>query len=151
MSFAAGQPLVASDLNMITMTNADPTLRTTTAPAYTTTLTAANICGTSFTAPPSGKVMIYYAADMANSGANFTASAPQVNEGSVVGSGTPFQAASDNVSISTDSTTFESQGRHTLVTGLTAGAVYNTSMAHRVAGGTGSYLRREITVIPQLA
>lgn len=149
--FAAGQPLVASDLNLQDVSNADATLRTTTSTAYTSTLTAPNICGVAFTAPPSGKVKIHFDVDSANSGNNFTGTSPEVRQGSTVGSGTVFQAAADSTSVSTGSTTFESQGRMTLVTGLTPGTVYNVALCHRVVAGTGSFDRREVTVAPSLA
>lgn len=137
--------------NMAAVVNADATSRTTTTTSYTSTLSPANICGVAFTAPASGKVLIGWRLAMANSGANFTACSPAISTGNVVGAGTPFLAGDDGRTISTDSTTFEGQGAPLLVTGLTPGTVYNAFLTHRVAGGTGTFLRREINVIPQIA
>ena len=67
------------------------------------------------------------------------------------GPGTIFLAADDGRTLSTDAATFEGQGATLLVTGLTPATVYNVALYHRVASGTGTFLRREVNVIPQLA
>lgn len=136
---------------MTAVVNADATSRGTTSLTYTSTLSPANICGVSFTAPASGKVLITWRMALSNSGSGFTACSPQIAAGSTVGSGAVFLAADDARTLSTDAATFEGQGATLLVTGLTAATVYNVALYHRVASGTGTYLRREVNVIPQLA
>jgi hypothetical protein len=137
--------------NMSAVVNTDATSRTTTSTSFTSTLTPANICGVSFTAPASGKVLITWRLAMANSGAGYTACSPEVRAGSTVGSGAVFLAATDNATISTDFSTYEGQGAALLVTGLTSATVYNVALCHRVVSGTGTFLRREVNVIPQIA
>jgi hypothetical protein len=148
---AAGNIIYASDLLMTSSANADSTSRTTTSTSYTTTLSPANICGTSFVAPPSGKVSIEFSSAVSNSGANTTLCAPGIQEGSTVGSGASFQAADDARSIWVNGTSGPRIGASMLVTGLTAGSVYNVALFQRVTAGTGTYQAREVTVYPQLA
>lgn len=153
---SAGGILLASDINTLfnllgatSANNTDPTTsRTTTNTSFTSTLSPANICGTAFTAPPSGKVLVTWRATMANSGNNYTASSFAVSSGSTVGSGTAFLAGDDSRTISTDSTTFEGQGASEYVSGLTPGGSYNVFMVHRVVAGTGTFLRRTVGVVP---
>lgn len=137
--------------NMSAVVNTDATSRTTTSTSFTSTLSPANICGVAFTAPASGKVLITWRMALANSGAGYTACSPQVAAGAVVGSGAVFLAAGDGTTISTDFSTFEGQGGTVLVTGLTPATAYNVALYHRVASGTGTFLRREVNVIPQIA
>ncbi|MET0426650.1 MAG: hypothetical protein ABW046_22475 [Actinoplanes sp.] len=153
MAFAAGQILLASQLNaQAGVSNVDNTVRTTTSTAWTSTLTAPTICGTSFTAPPSGKVMVNFRCSLVNSGAgNYSGMSPEIRAGTTVGSGTLFLAADDNRAISTSGTVFEEGGASILVTGLTAGSSYNAFACHRVSAGTGTYARREVVVLPTLA
>lgn len=157
-TFPAGRKLRASELNQITAalnvasaSNADPTTRTTTSASFTTALTAANICGTSFVAPPSGIVEVHWAAYMFNSGSNFTQTSPSVRTGGTVGSGTVILASADARSTTHNGTTGEREGAMTRVTGLTAGATYNVALEHRVGAGTGSFQNREVTVVPLTA
>lgn len=155
MAFAAGQPLTANDLNMTPATNTDATSRTTTSAVYTTTLSPANICGVAFTGPPSGKVMIHWAAESSNSGVSgFCLTSPEVRTGTTVGSGTVVLAASDdNITRNDDATANVAHrvGASYLLTGLTSGTSYNVALNHRVSVGTGTYLRRSVIIVPQLA
>jgi hypothetical protein len=149
MSFSAGQILLASQLNaQADVTNADSTSRTTTSATYTTTLSPATICGVAFVAPPSGKVKILWDVECSNSTASFTLTSPQIATGGTVGSGTSVLAADDARTINRAATSSERQGASTTCTGLTPGTTYNVALYHRVGGGTGTYLRREVIVSP---
>ena len=130
--------------------NTDPTTsRTTTSSGFTTTLSPANICGTAFVAPSSGKVLAIMRCTQANSVVNSAITTYQICEGSVIDSGTIFQSADDSRSLSTGSTTFEGWGSVEYVSGLTPGANYNIFLAHRVlGGGTMTVLRRTVGVVP---
>jgi hypothetical protein len=151
LAVAAAAALTAKLItNMASQTNTDATSRTTGSTTFTTTLSPANICGLSFTAPASGKVMVNWRCTLANTGNNYTACAPEVRLGASIGAGTVFLAVNDDRTVSTDSTTFEGQGASTLVTGLSPGTVYNVALNHRVVGGTGTFLRREVAVVPLL-
>lgn len=151
MTFFAGQPLAANDLNMTAVSNADTTSRTTTSTSYTTTLSAANICGVAFTAPPSGKVLIGWNCQMSNnSSPNVAQCSFGIRTGSVVGSGSVFQASGDGTSIT--SIANAGAGRTSLVTGLDPGTVYNVALEHRAfSAGTATFLNREVEVFPQMA
>ena len=130
-------------------TNTDATSRTTTSTSYTTTLTPATICGTAFTAPASGAVLLLWAVESSSSGANFALTSVAVREGSSVGSGTSFLASSDDRTVRNNFTSSLRMGTHHLVTGLTAGGSYNVAMEHRAEGAsTGTFSRREVTVVP---
>ena len=134
--------------------NTDPTTsRTTSSTTFTSTLSPANICGTSFVAPTSGKVLVTWRCTLVNSGANYTACSYSIASGSTVGSGTTFQAADDSRTVSTDSTTFEGQGASEYVSGLTPGATYNVFLMHRTSNGasTATFLRRTVGVVPLIA
>jgi len=151
MTFAAGQPLTATDLNMTPSTNADPTARTTTSIAFTTTLSPANICGVAFVAPPTGKVMIFWNSSCANgSSPNIAQCSPSIRTGSVVGSGSVFQASDTTIALTAISST--RAGASTLVTGLTPGDTYNVALEHRsFSAGTSTFQERDVTVVPQIA
>lgn len=151
MTLLAGQKLRASDLNTASVSNADATSRTTTSASYTTTLSPANICGVSFTAPPSGKVLLLWVTYMVNSGVGYCLCSPEIRTGSTVGSGTVFLAAHDDRTVQSTGTSADRVGASYLATGLTAATVYNVALTHLVQSGTGTFLRREVTVIPQLA
>lgn len=126
------------------------TTGTTTSTTYITSLTTAGVMGVAFVAPPSGIVKIDWAAAQFNSGLGYSLSSVQVKNGNVVDSGTTFFAANDNDIIQSDNnaTGVLRAGVSTLITGLTVGNSYNVCMAHRVASGTGSFLRRRIIVTP---
>lgn len=151
MALTAGQKVRASAVSMAALSAVDATSRTTTSLTYTSTLTAANICGVSFTAPPSGRVLLHWAVYTFNSAVNFSSCSPAVRTGSTVGSGTSFLAADDSRAIIGQSAAGFRLGASYLVTGLTAATVYNVALEHRVSGTTGTFQYREVTVIPQLA
>jgi hypothetical protein len=144
-----------SQVSASSASNVDTTTRTTASTTYTTTLSPANICGTAFVAPTSGKVFLAWHAEQANSGAASGAyTAASIRAGSTVGSGTSFVAASDqNATLFLDSvaTQFHHAGTNWLITGLTPGATYNVALEHRANAGTGTFQRREVSVIPLIA
>lgn len=143
---------VESQVATSSASNTDPTTsRSTTSTSFTSTLSPANICGTAFVAPTSGKVLITWRATLVNSGANYTACSFEIRAGSTVGSGTVFLASADERTVSTDSTTYEGQGASEYVSGLTPGANYNVFLTHRVVGGTQTVLRRTVGAVPLIA
>lgn len=156
MAFVAGQRLTAQHLNSTFETatqHAPLDLGTTTSTGFASTLTG----GTSpvftvFTAPLSGKVLINWAAGVYNTTtAQTVLCALQVRVGTSATVGTIFLAAADNLSIQTTDAAVnqeEQQGRGHLLSGLTAGTVYNAAMAFRVVGGTGAFARKSISAVP---
>lgn len=151
MTFAAGQPLAASDLQMTVVSNADSTSRTTTSTTYTTTLSPASICGVAFIAPPSGKVTIELSCKLQNgSSPNAAMASFAIRNGDVVGSGASFQASGDATAV--EAIALTRAGISSSVTGLTPGTVYNVAMEHRAfSTGTATFLNREVIVRPELA
>lgn len=150
MTYTAGRKLRASDLNLTAVSAVDPTSRTTTSATYTTTVSAANICGVAFTAPPSGKVLLLYLAYQVNSGVGYTLTTPEVRSGSTVGSGTVLLVAHDDRCIQNTGTSPQRLSGSYLLSGLTAASLYNVALNHLVQSGTGTFLRREVTVVPLL-
>jgi hypothetical protein len=111
------------------------------------------VCGVSFVAPYSGRVIIHTVARVGNNTAGAgTEVAPVVRTDGVVGSGTTIVAASsDNAvrSAGTTSTTQMRAGSPLLVPGLTPGDTYNVRLEHRVSGGIGTVGLRHVVVSPQ--
>jgi len=114
----------------------------------------ANVLGTAFIAPPSGAVIIHWAARMTNTTAGGSAfSSPEIREGGTLGSGTVKYAASDNVSTRItvgDTTEVQRYGCSHLYDTLTPGALYNVTLQHRVdPSPTGAFLaQRNVIVQP---
>jgi len=107
------------------------------------------VCGVSFIAPTTGRVIIYYDADITNNNASgSTTVAPAVRNGSSVGGGTVVVAASADEAITSVGTIRLRAGCHTVVEGLTPGLAYNAVLEHRVGANTGTVRRRRITVAP---
>lgn len=121
----------------------------------TTYANLTNICGVSFTAPSSGIVTLHYATRLSNnSAAGGAIMTPWVGTGSTVGSGTEFLASADANAIlffqhSTASEDLRN-GASCIVTGLSAGTVYNVSMRARATsgGGTASFDDTTVVVVP---
>lgn len=122
----------------------------TTSTSYTATLTGGVACGKAFIAPPSGIVTIHYATAGFNSGANDNKSAIQVRAGASVGSGTVFYTVTDDDMILFTGAATYRIGAFTVVSGLTAGDPYNAQMLHKVSAGTGSFLFKNLVVVPHL-
>lgn len=154
-TFYAAQILRASQLNAIasvsSYSNVDLTSRTTTT-GYTETLSPAGLCGVAFIAPISGTVRIDWKADMSNATASaLCAMSFNVRSGTVVGSGTLFLGASDDIAARNDNPSTGSTGLHdyscfSIVSGLTAGASYNVSLSQRTNAGTLTVARRNVIV-----
>lgn len=125
-----------------------PTLTTATSASYASLGTQ---CGTSFIAPPSGKVVVSLMAEVKTSTAgsvNLTTIA--VRTGGTVGSGTTVLAAADtNFSIQNQNTQLMMGSTQQIVSGLTAGSTYNVRIEARSNGtATLSLGRRAVTVTP---
>lgn len=151
MAYTAGQKLRASDLNIASVSDSDVTSRTTTSTSFTQVLSPANVCGTAFTAPPSGKVAIHWSTSLSNgSSPNVAQCSPAVRAGASVGAGTVFLAADATRGIT--SVANIRAGCTVLVTGLTAGTVYNVALEHRAfSAGTATFLERHVIVSPQIS
>jgi hypothetical protein len=104
-------------------------------------------CGVAFVAGTEGVAVILFAATLDNSGSTFTSVAPALRNGAAIGSGTTVLPASDDEAIAQSGTDARRFGGHTTVTGLTPGAAYNARLEHKTSGGTGTMLRRRITVL----
>jgi len=109
--------------------------------------------GVAFVAPTTGRAVLHYSCNITNSSTSSTLMTPVVREGTTVGSGTSFLAASDDNAIavlpvagSAAGLTFG--GRALLVSGMTPGDDYNVRLEHRVSGSTGTLTRRAVTVCP---
>lgn len=105
-------------------------------------------CGTSFTAPASGKVLITISARVDNSGANSAYVSFRVGTGTTLNAGTSVVAAADAQALENFNTNQFMCGRAFLVTGLTSGDSYNAVLLHRVTAGTITLENRRISVEP---
>lgn len=124
---------------------------TTTSTAYTTAGTPSPpVCGVAFTAPPSGRVLLSFKAQMVNNSVGqFTICGFQLATGSTVGAGTVITAPIDDDCIANQSTVQLVYGIGLLIEDLNPGGAYNVQLMHRVTGGTGTIFRREVNVCPQ--
>ena len=125
------------------------TQEATTSVAY---VNLATVCGTSFVAPASGRVMLHYRSFLTCAGGSFAYSAPQVAEGNVVGTGTVvagYAAIDDNAMFQPLGSTL-SFAASLLVEGLTPFAEYNVTLMVRSSVGGISVIasRREIDAVP---
>lgn len=106
-------------------------------------------CGVAFTAPTTGRVMVWFRSQLLNNtGGQSTFTSFVVREGSTVGAGASFLAAADSRALEHAGTDTPQQGTSEFVSGLTPGTVYNVRMEHRVTGGIGTLLNRQISVAP---
>jgi hypothetical protein len=113
---------------------------------YAVTLTS---LGRAFVAPASGKVIVHLRSSIAPAAGPATAwMSVRIGEGSVIGSGTVFQAASDNYALMLGVTGSADVGTSFEVSGLTPGAVYNAQLQHRTSAGTSFWSRREVIISP---
>lgn len=129
----------------------DSSLVTTTSGTFTTV--GGTVVGTSFIVPASGKVQLTWGAEISNSAGSFSLLSPQIAEGGTVGSGTVIVAADDNYTARADTTVRVRSTNMRLLTvadgsGFTPGKLVNVALYHRVGGGTGSFERRTVTVVP---
>lgn len=145
---AAGQRVRAVDFTQA-VTDTQSTSGTTTSTSFTETLTNGTACGVVFVAPTSGSVMVVNSAQMDNdSSGGFTFLGFIVRTGSTIGSGSTVLDADFARSLMVVGTADIQASRSVVVTGLTPGATYNVRQAFRVSAGTGTYLRKDLTVFP---
>lgn len=115
--------------------------------SYTATLTGGVACGLSFTAPPSGKVMIFNnGLEAASATAQLAYCTIRVRTGSTIGSGSDVLAAADDWAIVTKEDFFEGKGRSKMVPALTPGALYNVQQLFRSSSGTAQFSGKELIV-----
>lgn len=123
---------------------------TTTSTTFTNTLTTTGIRGTTFIAPPSGKVQIQGQCSTYISGTASSYLSIEVRTGGTIGSGGITLASDENTASATLVATANTS-RHAVianVTGLTPGTTYNACLTYRVSGSTGNYARRYLVVNP---
>lgn len=117
------------------------------------------VCGTTFVAPPSGKVYITVSGHLqGNASGSLAYLSYEVRDGGTIGSGTVIQAALTDRGVAVGSTVTglsaarASLSRRTIVaTGLTPGSTYNIRTMHLLAGsGSISIFSRELLVEPVL-
>lgn len=127
---------------------------TTTSTAFTNTLTTTGIFGAVFTAPPSGSVLIIARAVASNNTVSqFALLDFYVQQNNVIGSGGLLRPATDGTAGVVQSAVAGNQGQVVcwdVVTGLDPGAILNVSLGYKTGagGGTATYNRRHVTVIP---
>lgn len=115
-----------------------------------------NPCGMSFTAPTSGRVLILWGCRFqCNTNAVGVIVSVSVRTGSTLGAGTIISASSDDSAIegprpATGGTQSRLQcSRHRVVSGLTAGTIYNVQVEHKVVlAGNGTVFYRDVDVLP---
>lgn len=144
---AVGAFVLAADFPA-SVVDSQNTTGTTTSTTFTATLTGGTACGVTFTAPTSGKIVVHNYSLIQNSGANDTACGWVLRTGSSIGSGTVVTSASDIRSLRHRLTTQVLFGAAHMVTGLTAGDVYNVQQAFRCDAGTGTFAAKELSVVP---
>ena len=113
------------------------------------------VCGTTFVAPPSGRVIITVsgAISISNNGERIFLSY-DVRAGSTIGSGTLVAGAADlsaliaGSAVNSGAAAWASSSHRRLLTGLTAGSTYNVFTRHRVSGGSGTVAARYLLVEP---
>lgn len=146
--------VVATDAQIDALEHEENFQGTASTTASTSYANLTNIAGTSFVAPTTGKVTIFYTARLANDTAGDGAAVtPWVGTGSTVGSGTEFLAASDARCLLYHQVVAANKdlrmGGQFTVTGLTPGTTYNVSIrARAVTGGTATIDDIATTVVP---
>jgi hypothetical protein len=124
-----------------------------TAVTNTTFAAGSPVCGTAFTAPPSGKVIITLTGEIEHqNNASHGELTYEVRTGATVGSGSVFLAAdyrrgimAGNAVTSGGEPVMAGSNRY-LLSGLTPGSSYNARTMHRVSGGTGQIFNRALLV-----
>jgi PhoD-like phosphatase len=110
-------------------------------------------CGVVFTAPPSGRVVLYWSGGIRNLAATESPVAylsPEVRTGPIVGSGTVVLPPHDGRTVRINSPgvqTMRAGSMHAL-SGLTPGQIYNARILHRVTSNTGEFFYRGLIVEP---
>lgn len=118
---------------------------------------AAATCGTTFTAPTSGRVITLWHARFETNTVNVRVLVSvEVRAGAVIGSGTVVSAASDTSAIESGSNDTSVGGNSRMqapmfriVSGLTPGDTYNVRTMHRMtSAGNGDIFDRSVAVLP---
>lgn len=114
------------------------------------TTSGGTVCGLTFVAPATGRVMVHIAAEVDNSSTQVSLVSFRLASGGSIGGGTPAVDASDNTAVSNLGGNQIRAGAAYLVSGLVAGSTYNCQLMHRVSsgGGTGTFARRVLIVAP---
>ncbi len=134
-----------------TFDNVQNTAGTTTSLSYTATLTGGTTCSFTFTGPYSTRALFFNNCRLQNNTGTATGWCSfEIRAGSVVGSGSIIQAASDNNAVQCDGVAPARYGITTFVTGLTAGSSYNARQMFKVDSGTGTFDNKEFIYQPQL-
>jgi hypothetical protein len=150
---AAGGKLRASVLATPSPNGIQTDSGTVASSTYTGTRTGtSNVAGTAFTAPPSGNITVLWSCGIAVT-SSFALVSFEIRVGSVVGSGTLWKAADDNIQIQGTSTTETSGSTFYPISGLTPGNVYNIRLMYRTQSSTvtGTFNRPRVQVLPLLA
>lgn len=154
MALTAGARASGGDFqNLAVVTHTPLDSGTVTSTTFTATRTGATSpVGRTFTAPPSGKVLVSWRCAITNSTTAAGLVTFQVKTGTVLGSGTTVQAGADTISTQHLGTSTETSGAMELVEGLTAGSDYNITQMYRVtSASTGTFARNSITITPCIA
>jgi hypothetical protein len=120
------------------------------------TLTTTGIHGAVFIAPPSGAVLIIGRAVGGNNTAGLYSLLDfSVKQNNVIGSGGLIRGTNNSTASVVQSATANNQSEHfvsDIVTGLDPGAVLNVALEYSApSGGTATYNRRHVSVIPILS
>jgi hypothetical protein len=136
----------AGDWGTVTNYNVEPF--TTSSGAYTTA-GPSSFVGVPFYAPPSGKILVSWSAELRNTtDGQFTLISPQIAAGAALGSGAVLVPFSDDRQIRNDNIQLVRSSDTDLISGLTPGLQMNCTLYHRIGGGTGPISRRRVTVAP---
>lgn len=143
MTALAGQKVTALLLNSLAPTghassSVNTTAGTTTATAYTDTLTSSTVVSVAFVTPPSGDIEVTITGALDNSGDNYSVISYRISGAA----GTV--AASDSWQAYKRNTNEGMVSRTSIQTGLTPGAAGTITMQHKVSAGTGTFNHREI-------
>jgi hypothetical protein len=124
-------------------------VETTNQAPISTSYAAGTTCGVTFIGPTTGRVLIEWRAFIDNDTAGaHTLIAPEVREGSTIGSGDVVLSPSDEISLQHEGQNQLRMGMFYPLDGLTPGANYNVRLMHRVTAGTGTLDDREVMVTP---
>lgn len=117
------------------------------------------VIGTTFVAPASSKVIVYWSGALVNDvGGNAVILSFEMKTGGTVGSGTLVGSAANSDraitvgrAVNSGQVGMVTAGNWALYTGLTPGATYNVRMMHAAdPGNTSHAFYRQIMVVPQL-
>lgn len=154
MALRAGAPAIGADFqNLELKTHAPLDSGTWTSTTYVTARSGATSpVGVSFTAPPSGKVTVLWAAQVAHSTTGSVLVAFQVKTGTTIASGSTIQGVTDSNALQNTGTPPLAYGIHDVVEGLDPGSDYNVSLMFRNgAAGTGTAADVRVSVLPAIA